>query len=160
MSFPRKALQAFTLSDGTYIPAGTFVSASFGAHFDEEYYENPDTFDGFRFVASAADAGVNNVMSTTSARYLPFGHGRHACVCFLEHDPSTLFSHVYVVLQPARLLVSFALKALMAHIILNYDIKMGADGKRKPDFWFSYHCTPASGARYAQHHLYAWGISC
>lgn len=127
------------------------MSASFSAHFDKEYYENPDTFDGFRFVASAADNRVNNVMSTTSARYLPFGHGRHACVCFSQASqyPVTCLSNVDIGSQPARFLVSFALKALMAHIILNYDIKMGGDGQRKPDFWFSYHCTPASGARYA-----------
>ncbi|KAJ7090821.1 cytochrome P450 [Mycena belliarum] len=98
MSFPRKLTQPLTLSDGTYLPANSFVSASFAAHFDGEYYENPLTFNAFRF--------------------------------------------------PGRFLVAYALKALMAHILLNYDLRLGGDGARKPDFWFSYHCTPNTSTRY------------
>ncbi|KAJ7204771.1 cytochrome P450 [Mycena pura] len=92
MSFPRKIMKPLTLSDGTYLPPNSFISASFAAHFDEEYYKNPHVFDAFRF--------------------------------------------------PGRFLVAYALKALMAHILLNFDLKLGADGAKKPDFWFSYHCTP------------------
>ncbi|KAH7922160.1 cytochrome P450 [Leucogyrophana mollusca] len=130
MSFPRKALKDFTLSDGTFIQRGTLVSASFGVHFDEAYYEDSQTFEGFRF-ATGASVRVNNVMTTTSAKYLPFGHGRHAW---------------YDWMFPGRFLVSYALKAIMVHIITNYDIKLGGDGQRKPDFWFGYHCTPNANA--------------
>ncbi|KAJ7441719.1 cytochrome P450 [Mycena latifolia] len=128
MSFPRKIIKPLELSDGTYLPANSFISASFAAHFDEEYYKDPETFDAFRFL-DGKSARVNNAMANTNSRYLPFGHGTHAC--------------------PGRFLVAYALKALMAHILLNYDLKLGGDGRKKPDFWFSYHCTPNVSATVA-----------
>ncbi|KAF8217211.1 cytochrome P450 [Mycena galopus ATCC 62051] len=98
MSFPRKMIKPATLADGTQLPVDSFVSASFAVHFNEDYYENAQTFNPFRF--------------------------------------------------PGRFLVAYALKALMAHILLHYDLKLGGDGAKKPDFWFSYHCTPDASATY------------
>ncbi|KIM62311.1 hypothetical protein SCLCIDRAFT_119679, partial [Scleroderma citrinum Foug A] len=123
MEFPMKAVKPFTLSDGTYIPEGSIITSSFAVHFDEEYYENPYTFDGFRF-AKNSDARVYNEMTKSSTAFMAFGHGRHAC--------------------PGRFIVAYVLKALMVQILLSYDIKLGGDGKRKPDFWFTYHCMPNS----------------
>lgn len=71
-------MKPVTLADGTHLPVDSFVSASFAAHFDEEYYKNPETFDAFRFVEERVR--VNNAMAITNSRYLPFGHGAHACV--------------------------------------------------------------------------------
>ncbi|KAJ7804949.1 cytochrome P450 [Mycena olivaceomarginata] len=130
MSFPRKMMKPVTLADGTHLPVDSFVSASFAAHFDEEYYKNPETFDAFRFVEERVR--VNNAMAITNSRYLPFGHGAHAC--------------------PGRFLVAYALKGLMAHILLHYDLKLGGDGLKKPDRWFSYHCTPDPSAKVAIRH--------
>jgi cytochrome P450 len=49
-SLHRKAIKDFTFSEGTRIPKGTVLSAPIvSIHQDEEYYENPTTFDGFRF---------------------------------------------------------------------------------------------------------------
>ncbi|KAJ7019183.1 cytochrome P450 [Mycena alexandri] len=93
------SMKPFILADGTRLETGSFVSASFAAHFDDEYYPNAKTFDAFRF--------------------------------------------------PGRFLVAYALKALMAHVLLHYDLKIGGDGSRKPDYWFSYHCTPSASATYA-----------
>jgi cytochrome P450 len=70
VGFPRKALKAFTFSDGTHVPKGSYVSAAFATHRDEEYYENPNTFEGFRFFKDG--------MVKTSSRFLSFGHGKHA----------------------------------------------------------------------------------
>ena len=42
-------------------------------------------------------------MVTTSADYLPFGHGRHAC--------------------PGRFFVANELQLLLAYMVLNYDIE-------------------------------------
>ena len=58
----RKALQDFTFSDGTFIPAGTTISApSHSVHHDGQFYDNPYTFDPFRFARMRDDA----------ARYVP-----------------------------------------------------------------------------------------
>ncbi|EIM82506.1 cytochrome P450 [Stereum hirsutum FP-91666 SS1] len=43
---------------------------------------------------------------------------------------------------PGRFLASHVLKALMLHIVLNYELKIGGDGHKKPDMWFGYHCSP------------------
>lgn len=71
--FPLKATKPITFSDGTYIPEGTFISTPLGVYYDEEFYENPHTFDGFRFATPAAETGLSN----TSTSYLAFGHGKH-----------------------------------------------------------------------------------
>ncbi|KIM62304.1 hypothetical protein SCLCIDRAFT_832913 [Scleroderma citrinum Foug A] len=66
VTFPLKAMKPITLSDGTYIPKDSFVMSSVAVHFDEEFYENPYTFDGF----------------------LSFGQGRHTC-------PADTLSHMF-----------------------------------------------------------------
>jgi cytochrome P450 len=45
-----------------------------GCHTDLEHYQNPEAFDGFRFVDSSS-------ISTTRplSTYLVYGNGRHAC---------------------------------------------------------------------------------
>lgn len=91
VSLTRKVLKPYTLSDGTFLPPGTFVSASSRAiHFDPENYARPEEFDGFRFadMRDENDAGGaiegeegsanKHQMVTTGTEYLPFGHGKHA----------------------------------------------------------------------------------
>ena len=81
----RKALRDFRFSDGTLIPSGTLVSAAARAtHFDPENYENPDTFDPWRFVKLSGldDADMkgstNHALVDTNPAFLAFGLGRHA----------------------------------------------------------------------------------
>jgi cytochrome P450 len=81
VGFPRKAVTDFTLSNGVGIPSGTFVSVAFAMHFDPEHYEDPETFDGLRFLDSEkGESRLHNVMAHTTSTFVPFGHGRHACV--------------------------------------------------------------------------------
>jgi cytochrome P450 len=84
----RKVLKPFTFSNGVTLPTGAYVAAHLHAvHHDGSLYENPEEFDGFRFVDEKpkADADAEKVvhkprqtMYTTSKTYLAFGHGRHA----------------------------------------------------------------------------------
>ena len=78
-------MKPYTLSNGTFLPPGTFVSASSGAiHFDKDNYDHPEEFDGFRFASRRNNAegdieeGLKYQLFTTSTEYLPFGHGKHA----------------------------------------------------------------------------------
>jgi len=105
----RLALRPFTFSNGVTIPAGTQIAAPCGAiHMDEEIYSNPQHFDGFRFSklsdleGDVADTKYQAV--STSPEYMAFGFGRHAC--------------------PGRYFAVNQLKALLAHIIVTYDIKV------------------------------------
>ena len=80
VTFPLKAMKPITLSDGTYIPKDSFVMTSVAVHFDEEFYENPYTFDGFRLVTPTADGAApsaGNGLSKTTTAFLSFGQGRH-----------------------------------------------------------------------------------
>ncbi|KAJ7124673.1 cytochrome P450 [Mycena crocata] len=139
------AKDGFTFSDGTVLPRGAYVSvASRPAQYDPVIltlacryffsaanYENPDVFDGFRFSrereatadrAKEREAGTGpaevfkNHMITTNANHLVFGHGKHAC--------------------PGRFFAAAELKAMLAHILLNYDIRAEKEGVRPPDFVF------------------------
>ena len=77
----RKALKDFRFSDGTLIPAGTFVSAAtMPIHHDDEFYANPDVFDPWRFAHKREEdgEGIKHQYVNTSAEYIPFGHGRRA----------------------------------------------------------------------------------
>ncbi|KAJ7146844.1 cytochrome P450 [Mycena epipterygia] len=110
------APEGFTFSDGVHIPCGAFVVASArAAQYDPENYENPETFDGFRFAKMReAEAGpFKRHMVTTAPDHLAFGHGRHAC--------------------PGRFFAATELKAMLAHVLLNYDVRAETEGVRPPD---------------------------
>ncbi|OSX67199.1 hypothetical protein POSPLADRAFT_1130463 [Postia placenta MAD-698-R-SB12] len=106
VSLMRKVLLDITLSDGTYIPKGTLVvAASSATHTDKTYYENAEAFVPFRFYDMCTENGtLGTQFVNTSKDYLAFGHGKHAC--------------------PGRFFVAHELKAMMAYIILHYDVKL------------------------------------
>lgn len=121
----RKTMKDFTFSDGTTIPAGSTLAVPFNAvHTDPDTYADPETFDGFRFEKLREQDGENNKYQVVSlsADYVLFGYGRHAC--------------------PGRFFATNQLKVMLAHILLNYDVKM-PDGKGRPGNWvFGTHIAP------------------
>ncbi len=77
----RLALKDYVFKDGTFIPKGTFVSvAQRATHTERDYYENPYTFDPWRFSRIREEEGnARKQMATTaSVDYVPFGLGKHA----------------------------------------------------------------------------------
>jgi cytochrome P450 len=79
----RLALRPFAFSNGVTIPAGTLITLPASAiHKDENFYPNPDEFDGFRFARLREREG--DTMSSryqavsASSEHLAFGLGRHA----------------------------------------------------------------------------------
>ncbi|VUC27910.1 unnamed protein product [Clonostachys rosea] len=115
--------------DGIQLQRGTMVSIlAHQSQMDEASFKDPHKFDPFRFSRereAAADeatgqAGLAHLsLVSTSAKYLPFSHGRHAC--------------------PGRFLVDFELKMIMAYAVKNYDLEFPEEygGKRPPNTWFS-----------------------
>ncbi|KAG2154646.1 cytochrome P450 [Suillus clintonianus] len=121
----RKAMRPFVFSDGTVIPSGTHVVvASSPMHLDEEYFEGASEFQPFRFSKRRQDDGEDPqfLLASTSPSYIPFGYGHHAC--------------------PGRFFASSVMKAMMAYLVLNYDIKLEKEGERPPDEWFMMNCSP------------------
>ncbi|GJJ15189.1 hypothetical protein Clacol_009465 [Clathrus columnatus] len=125
VSLTRLALKDFTFSDGTFIPKGSLLSAAtYSIHRDEEKYPDGDKFDGFRFAKIRAGEGLNTTHQfvNTSPDYVPFGHGKHAC--------------------PGRFFAANELKAMMAYLVLNYDVKMENEGVRPPNVAAALSCIP------------------
>ncbi|KAK6967074.1 cytochrome P450 [Favolaschia claudopus] len=115
----------FCFSDGTVLPQGAFLSvASKAAHYNPGNHEDLTTFDGFRFARERAEhrkksktafvaedsSNIDSVfkrhMVSVAPDHLPFGTGKHAC--------------------PGRFFAAIELKAMMAHLVINYDIKADA----------------------------------
>ncbi|KAH9929231.1 cytochrome P450 [Fomitopsis serialis] len=128
-SMARKALQDFYFSDGTYIPAGTIISApSHSLHHDGHFYDNPGVFNPFRFARMRDDdgEGTRHQMVATSTDYVPFGHGRHAC--------------------PGRFFAANELKAMLAHFVVTYDVKSERASDAPIGRWFGASLVPDRSA--------------
>ncbi|KAJ7302011.1 cytochrome P450 [Mycena albidolilacea] len=132
----------FRFSDGTVLPQGAFLSiAARPAHFDPFYianYENPATFDGFRFARERAEHishydpndsqdNFKKHMTSVGVDHLPFGTGKHAC--------------------PGRFFAATVLKAMLAHLVINYDVKAEVEGVRPADMNFGRVTTPSATGR-------------
>ncbi|KAJ8509399.1 hypothetical protein ONZ45_g8424 [Pleurotus djamor] len=99
------------LHDGTILPAGYYVAFDLHhSHFDPQVYPSPEIFDPFRF-SNLNEHVVDDVLSATKynfsrvdSTYLLFNTGRHAC--------------------PGRFFASMQIKIMLAHILLNYDVKL------------------------------------
>ncbi|KAF8324738.1 cytochrome P450 [Amanita rubescens] len=112
----RKIMKDFTFTDGTTIPAGNFISVPAACiNTDPDIYADAGTFDGFRFEKIREEEGSGkskHSLVSLDLDYLLFGHGRHAC--------------------PGRFFAAIELKTMLAHIVMNYDVKM-ADGGGRPE---------------------------
>ncbi|KAJ6545820.1 cytochrome P450 [Mycena vulgaris] len=116
----------FEFPDGTLLPFGSMIGvASRVEHFNPARYNNPMTFDPFRFsrkleelAAHGDDEGKHftEYMISTSPEHLAFGHKQHAC--------------------PGRFFVAAELKTLLAHLVMRYDLRAETEGVRPPDFAF------------------------
>ncbi|KAJ7153685.1 cytochrome P450 [Mycena filopes] len=124
VSMNRKVMakEGFHLSDGTIIPHGAIVCvAAQATHRDAAKFDNPTKFDGFRFARERSehaakheeDSVFKRQMISTSVDHLPFGTGKHAC--------------------PGRFFAATELKAMLAHLVLNYDVKAEVEGMRPKD---------------------------
>ncbi|EJD49234.1 cytochrome P450 [Auricularia subglabra TFB-10046 SS5] len=122
----RKALQDFTFSNGITIKRGQSICiASRPTHFDESIYTNAAAFDAFRFCADTENAA--NRLVATSTQFLSFGTGKHAC--------------------PGRFWAANELKALMAYMLVHYDVRMEQDGVVPPVKWLGGAVIPDTNTR-------------
>lgn len=102
----RRVTEDLTLSDGTFLPKGTFTVVSNHRMKDEKTYSDPDKFDIYRFFNMRQIAGMENVaqFSTTSPMHMGFSHGQHSC--------------------PGRFFANNEIKVLMCYLLLYYDIRL------------------------------------
>ncbi|KAI1196935.1 cytochrome P450 [Nemania serpens] len=109
VSMQRRADADVYLSDGTVIPTGVKCAVPNTPRLDAGIYENPDEFDGYRFLKMRSDPGKENSAQfvSTSVESLGFGHGLHAC--------------------PGRFFASNEIKIALCHLLLKYDWKLSQD---------------------------------
>lgn len=80
MASQRHVVKPFTFSNGVTVPSGARIGApTIPLQFDENIYDNPDQFDGFRFHKLRKQEGdtAKHQASTASINYLHFGLGHH-----------------------------------------------------------------------------------
>ncbi|KAK4219876.1 Ent-kaurene oxidase [Rhypophila decipiens] len=127
--------------EGWHAPYGSFLMLNMaGTHHDADLYENPNTYDAFRFSRQReeyearaedvedpeADLKAKRLgMVTTSDSYLSFSHGRHAC--------------------PGRFFVAHELKMILAYLTQNYEIKHIAE--RPQPMWIGQTIVPPLDVR-------------
>ncbi|KAJ7168733.1 cytochrome P450 [Mycena filopes] len=130
------AKEGFRLPDGTILPHGAIVCvAAQATHRDAAKFDNADKFDGFRFAREREehiakheeDSVFKRQMISTGVDHLPFGTGKHAC--------------------PGRFFAATELKAMLAHLVVNYDVKAEVEGVRPPDVVFNSAVSPNPGGK-------------
>lgn len=83
-------------------------------------------------------------MISTAVDHLSFGTGKHACpvgICL------NLLSHRIQRLSQGRFFAATELKAMMAHLVINYDVKAEVEGVRPPDNVFGTRIAPSATGR-------------
>lgn len=103
----RLAIDDVELPNGIKIRKGQKTAISSHRMWSESDYEDPETFDGFRFVKRRKLPGYEHksCLISTSADHTGFSHGKHAC--------------------PGRFFAANEVKISMVHLILKYDLKLG-----------------------------------
>ncbi|PKS11763.1 hypothetical protein jhhlp_001752 [Lomentospora prolificans] len=110
----RAARVPYTFADGLHLPKGTMAQILHsGPQMDPEFYEDPETFDPWRFLRKRETidpykfqfASLSNIETT-------FGAGFHAC--------------------PARNYAADTLKLVIVHLLTSYDIKYAKESQRRP----------------------------
>ncbi|KAK1532801.1 cytochrome P450 [Colletotrichum costaricense] len=96
----RLVLEDTTLSNGDTIPKGSVIGVSADKLWDPNVHENPERFDGYRFVRmrESGDSKVANQahLVSTSPNHLAFGYGKHACAgrFFAAHESKMALSNI------------------------------------------------------------------
>jgi hypothetical protein len=130
ISFQRKTLKPITLSDGTYLPANTYLfSPSTAISADPSVYRNPDEFDGLRFYKMRQRTPEDDMryqLISTGNTQMHFGIGRHAC--------------------PGRWFASHEIKLILAAFLSKYDIKLKEGESRPKNFIFQIMNSPNPNA--------------
>ncbi|KAI0802275.1 cytochrome P450 [Xylaria sp. FL0064] len=128
VSMQRIALADVPLSDGTVIPKGAKLAVANTTRLDGDLYEEPEKFDGYRFLKMRSDPGKENTAQfvTTGTNSLGFGHGTHAC--------------------PGRFFAANEIKVALCHLVLKYDLELGP-GSQPEISWYGFNLNANKDAK-------------
>lgn len=122
VSLPRivASSEGLELGNDIRIPAGVRLGIpSQAIHYDDGYYDNPLTFDAFRFSrpceqnkTAGRQEPKQELSVSVSESFLTYGYGKHAC--------------------PGRWFASQMMKAALAHVVQNYEVeRIGGKPEKK-----------------------------
>ena len=89
---------------------------------DPETYEHPELFEGFCFAKMWLQQDSKRYDIVATSKFLPFGYGRYVCA-----------GRYFAACKP---------KIMVAHTVLNYDMKMENKRMRPSDVWLASSCIP------------------
>ncbi|KAL8658029.1 MAG: hypothetical protein Q9226_001338 [Calogaya cf. arnoldii] len=105
LTMPRKVLWPFKFADGTVVPKDNWIVVPSQALMqDEQYYEEPERFNGFRFVGQDGGTASSSQFSTPSFEFPFWGGTKRPC--------------------PGRFYVAVAAKMILSRYIADYDIRL------------------------------------
>ncbi|KAI1346582.1 cytochrome P450 [Xylaria sp. FL0043] len=128
VSMQRIALADVPLSDGIVIPKGAKLAVANTTRLDGDLYEEPEKFDGYRFLKMRSDPGKENTAQfvTTGTNSLGFGHGTHAC--------------------PGRFFAANEIKVALCHLVLKYDLEL-VPGSQPEISWYGFNLNANKNAK-------------
>ena len=102
----RVATADVLLPNGSILHKGERATVSTSGMVDPSIFDDPETFEPYRFAHMREQEGKANQAHfvSTGASHLGFGHGMHAC--------------------PGRFFALNELKIMLCHIIMKYDFKL------------------------------------
>lgn len=111
--------------DGTHLPQGTWVCVSnMGIHLDDRIYEEPNTFNPYRFLNITATGEVTSkaMLSTASPSFLAFSYGDYAWYVYdsQSRNNKRMSNLIY---SPGRVYASQMLKTVAAYMVAHYDFR-------------------------------------
>lgn len=109
----RVTTEDVTLSDGTFLRKGSYLTLYYDARTESTFYPNPDHFDPYRSLRAREQAGKENMHQfvSTAPEAIGFGHGIHACT--------------------GRFFANNEIKIMLCHLLMHYDWKL-PEGSEKP----------------------------
>jgi cytochrome P450 len=95
------------MPNGVKLPCGTHIAVDSSQMWNPNVYENPETFDGFRFLRIRQAGGKSSnaaSLVSTSPEHIAFGMGKPIC--------------------PGRFFAANESKIALADMLLNYEVRL------------------------------------
>jgi cytochrome P450 len=108
------------IGNGLHVgPGMRMIFPTQNIHMDPDNYDDPKRFDAFRFSRPFEDtddlgnrSGEQNLITTPTPTFMPWGYGRHAC--------------------PGRYFAAQSMKQALSYLVLNYEFELvGSPPKRR-----------------------------
>ena len=162
----RKVMKDFTFSDGTTIPAGNFLSVAMSCintNSVKMYFHYPNFGSHvctYRTITSTLKSSTAYALKRCEGTRVRHNLGTHSspsipiiyCSVSAVMRGTYIFSwslakadyHIYC--SPGRFFAANEFKTILAHILLNYDVKIANGGGRPENMWFGRYCLPNTKA--------------